>query len=104
MRRVVGIACLLTAALVGRAQTARPEPVIVLQAAHLFDGKSGTLVSPGRIVVRGKQIEAVGANVAIPAGAQVIDLGDATLVPGYIDAHTHIAGDYDESWTRGFYN
>lgn len=99
----------LAAAMAGHAQSggtppAAPEPPIVLQAAHLFDGRSGTLVSPGRVVVRGKRIEAVGPDVAVPAGARVIDLGDATLVPGYIDAHTHLAGDYDESWTNGFYN
>ncbi len=52
--------------------------------------------SPGVVVVRGERIVAVGARSA-PAGARVIDLGDATLVPGYIDAHTHIAGDYDET-------
>lgn len=112
MRRYLGAACFAAvggfAMLAGHAQEpdapkAEAAP-IVLQAAHLFDGKSGQLVSPGRIVVRGTKIEAVGRDVAAPAGAQVIDLGDATLVPGYIDAHTHIVGDYDESWTRGFYN
>jgi hypothetical protein len=112
MRRYLGAACFAAvggfAMLAGHAQEADAPKAeaapIVLQAAHLFDGKSGQLVSPGRIVVRGTKIEAVGRDVAVPAGAQVIDLGDATLVPGYIDAHTHIVGDYDESWTRGFYN
>jgi imidazolonepropionase-like amidohydrolase len=112
MRRYLGAACFAAvgglAVLAGHAQEPAAAPQadapIVLQAAHLFDGKSGQLVSPGRILVRGTKIEAVGRDVAAPAGAQVIDLGDATLVPGYIDAHTHIASDYDESWTRGFYN
>ena len=119
MRRLTGAVTFAVlgacAILAGHAQTPPAEPApavpapivpapIVLQAAHLFDGKGGALVSPGRIVVRGDKIEAVGRDVAVPAGARVIDLGDATLVPGYIDAHTHIAGDYDESWTRGFYN
>lgn len=76
----------------------------MLQAAHLFDGRSGKLVSPGRIVVRGTKIESIGSDAPAPAGARVIDLGDATLMPGIIDAHTHIAGDYDASWTNGFYN
>src|SRR3546814_9310314 len=53
--------------------------------------------------LRGSRILAVGANVAIPAGANVIELGDATLVPGYIDAHTHIAYDHDDDWAQGFY-
>lgn len=76
---------------------------IVLKAAHLFDGRSGKLDSPGVIVIQGKTIRAVGANATIPADARVMDLGDATLVPGYIDAHTHIASDYSENWAQGFY-
>ena len=75
----------------------------VLKAAHLFDGRSGNLSSPGLVVVQGTKIIAVGANAAIPADARVIDLGDATLVPGYIDAHTHISYDHDDDWAQGFY-
>ena len=96
----------LAATLVGHAQSAAPaapeEAPVVLQAAHLFDGRTGTLVSPGRILVRGKRIEAVGAAASAP-GARVIELGDATLVPGYIDAHTHLTGDYNANWAQGFY-
>jgi imidazolonepropionase-like amidohydrolase len=77
--------------------------VLVLKAAHLFDGRSGKLDSPGVIVVQGKTILGVGADARVPANARVIELGDATLVPGYIDAHTHIAGDYSENWAQGFY-
>lgn len=79
-------------------------PATVLKAAHLFDGRSGTLVSPGLVVVQGARILAVGPNASIPAGAKVIDLGDATLVPGYIDAHTHITADHDDDWAQGFYD
>src|ERR1700730_6985107 len=61
----------------------------VLKAARLFDGKSDALVTPGLVVVTDGKITAVGANAAVPAGAAVIDLGDATLLPGFIDAHTH---------------
>ncbi len=62
----------------------------VLKAARLFDGKGNALVTPGMVVVADEKIVAVGANAAIPAGAEVIDLGDATLAPGFIDAHTHL--------------
>ena len=79
------------------------DSVVVLKAAHLFDGRSGRLDSPGLLVVRGRQIVAVGAGAAIPAGARVIELGDATLVPGFIDAHTHITSDHVDNWAQGFY-
>jgi imidazolonepropionase-like amidohydrolase len=75
----------------------------VLKAAHLFDGRSGTLASPGIVVVRDQRIVAVGKDAAIPADASVVDLGDATLVPGYIDAHTHLTFDHDDNWEKAFY-
>jgi imidazolonepropionase-like amidohydrolase len=64
-----------------------PPKVVVLRAARLIDGRGGNVVSPGVIVVRGNRIESIGG--AIPADAQVIDLGDMTLLPGLIDAHVH---------------
>ncbi len=75
----------------------------VLKAAHLFDGRSGALTSPGIVVVKDQRIVAVGKDAAIPADASVVDLGDATLVPGYIDAHTHITFDHDDNWEKAFY-
>ncbi len=62
--------------------------VTVIKAARLFDAKSDRMIQPGIIVVAGKQIQAVGGQA--PSGATVIDLGDATLLPGFIDAHTHL--------------
>jgi imidazolonepropionase-like amidohydrolase len=75
------------------AQTA-PQRTIVLNADRMITISSPTLVRNARVVVTGDRITAVGtaANVQVPAGAQVIDLGDVTLLPGFIDAHTHIAG------------
>jgi imidazolonepropionase-like amidohydrolase len=72
----------------GRAQQASGKTV-VLKAARLFDGKSNGLVTPGIVVVTDGKIVATGVNVSAPPGAEVIDLGDATLLPGFIDAHTH---------------
>jgi imidazolonepropionase-like amidohydrolase len=57
-------------------------------------------VKPGVVVVTDGKIVATGTNAAIPAGAEVIDLGDATLLPGFIDAHTHLTGMYSEDWKQ----
>jgi imidazolonepropionase-like amidohydrolase len=70
------------------AQT-RPQ-VIVLHAARMFDVVNGVIVSPGEVLVQGERITEAGAKVSHPAGAEVIDLGDVTLMPGLIDAHVHL--------------
>ena len=85
------------------AMSTAPAPAIVLKAAHLFDGRSGRLSEPGLVVVQGGRIAGVGAGASVPAGSRVIDLGDATLLPGFIDAHVHIADDHDDNWAQGFY-
>ena len=63
---------------------------IVLHAARLLDIESGKIVSPGEVLVQGDRVVEVGASVEHPASAQVIDLGDTTLLPGLIDAHIHL--------------
>src|SRR2546423_12313412 len=69
---------------------------IVLKAARLFDGKSKTLVQNGVVIVQGNKIVDAGSNLPAPADAQVINLGDATLSPGFMDGHTHLAHDYTD--------
>ncbi len=66
------------------------EKTTVLRAARMIDGKNDAVISPAMIVIRGKLIERIGRDLAIPAGAEVIDLGDMTLLPGLIDAHVHV--------------
>ena len=66
------------------------DQVIAIRAGKLFDAKSGALTGNQGIVIRGDRIADVGANVDIPAGAAVIDLSNATVLPGMIDAHVHV--------------
>ncbi|HEY3935772.1 MAG TPA: amidohydrolase family protein, partial [Gemmatimonadales bacterium] len=73
-----------------RSARAASTQSIVLHAARLFDVAFGRIVSPGEVLVQGDRIEAAGASVTHPAGAQLIDLGDMTLMPGLIDAHVHL--------------
>src|SRR5450432_139499 len=66
------------------------DPVTVLKAARMIDARGESVIAPAVIVVRGNKIESAGTTGVIPQGAQVIDLGDVTLLPGLIDAHTHV--------------
>ncbi|MBX9600832.1 MAG: amidohydrolase family protein [Bryobacteraceae bacterium] len=95
------ILTLLAAALLLSAQS-RP---IVLKAARMFDGKGDRIVSPGLVVVAGGRISAAGPGAQLPANAETIDLGDATLLPGLMDAHTHLsmqfAIDFDKELLDG---
>jgi imidazolonepropionase-like amidohydrolase len=75
-------------------------PVIALKAARLFDGKSKALITNGVIIVQGDKIVDAGSNLPVPGGAQVIDLGDATLSPGFMDAHTHLTLDYSGNYNQ----
>jgi imidazolonepropionase-like amidohydrolase len=69
---------------------AGPDKAIVLRAARMFDGKSDNVVEPGLVVISKGKIQQVGGS-SVPPGAEVIEFGDATLLPGFIDAHTHLS-------------
>ncbi len=64
--------------------------VVAIKAAQIIDGTGAQPIKNGVIIVNDNKITAIGANVQIPAGAKVIDLGNTTLMPGFIDAHTHL--------------
>lgn len=88
---------LLALSLAFLAASAAAQP-IALKAARLFDGTSDNVIANGVVIVDGSRITAAGANVTIPANARVIDLGDSTLLPGFIDAHTHLTGESGENF------
>jgi imidazolonepropionase-like amidohydrolase len=73
---------------------------IVLKAARMFDGKSNALVQNGVVIVQGDIIVDAGSNLAVPGGARVIDVGDATLSPGFMDAHTHLTADFSGNYNE----
>jgi imidazolonepropionase-like amidohydrolase len=73
--------------------------VVAVKAGRLLDPASGRLVPDGVVVVRGDRIEASGPSVPIPAGAETLDLSRFTVLPGLIDAHTHVLLEpEDEEW------
>jgi imidazolonepropionase-like amidohydrolase len=76
------------------------DKVIVLKAARLFDGKSNALARNGVVIVQGNKIVDAGSNLSAPADAQVIDLGDATLSPGFMDGHTHLTSDFSGNFNQ----
>jgi imidazolonepropionase-like amidohydrolase len=94
------LVALIVAVLAPAGLAAAAPKTTVVKAAHLFDGKSDTVVSPGVIVVQDGKIVAAGTKVAEPAGADVVDLGNATLIPGLIDAHTHMSGESSSDWKK----
>lgn len=110
--RTVSSAAILTAAafgltgLLSKAWSADATPTpdtIVLKAAHVFDSTGTELKSGASVVVRGERIVSIG-TAPPPAGARVIDLGEATILPGFIDAHVHLTDEYTKDYYHGFYN
>jgi imidazolonepropionase-like amidohydrolase len=96
-RPLTGPRALLAAAAALCAQSAAAE-TIVLRAARLVDGRGGPPLAPAMVRVEGERIVEVGARVAVPAGARTIQLGDATLLPGLIDLHTHLTDKPGVHW------
>jgi len=105
MRRTVatGVPALVIVLAGGAAagQSAKPAAKpIVIKAARIFDCKGERVTTPGVVLVAEGKIVAVGAGAAIPADAEVIELGNATLLPGLIDAHTHVSSEASDDWKQ----
>jgi imidazolonepropionase-like amidohydrolase len=82
---------------------AKPPAVTVIKAGRLLDPDAGTVAVNQTIVIEGERIKAVGANLAVPAGATVIDLSKMTVMPGLVDAHTHTTLTYKEQPENNYY-
>ena len=67
-----------------------PDQVVAILAGRLFEARSGTMLTDQVVLIRGERIVAVGPDVDIPGGATLIDLSDATVLPGMIDTHVHV--------------
>jgi imidazolonepropionase-like amidohydrolase len=90
---------LIVAVALAPVASAAQEGPVVIRAARLLDVEGGGIVSDAVVVVEGDRITAVNPD-ALPAGAETIDLGDVTLLPGLIDAHTHLTGDLEGDWVH----
>ncbi|MGH7455995.1 MAG: amidohydrolase family protein, partial [bacterium] len=71
---------------------------IVIKAARLIDGRGGAPLAPAMVRIEGEKIAEVGAQLTIPKNTKIIDLGNATLLPGLIDLHTHLTDRYGTHW------
>lgn len=92
-----------SAALLAQAPTT-PSQIVAIRAARLFDGTSDATVPDAVVIVEGARIRAAGSRLAVPPGAQTIDLGDATILPGFIDAHVHVTSEGSEDWNADTVN
>jgi imidazolonepropionase-like amidohydrolase len=94
LRRRTTLLVLLIVALASTAQlSAQPAaPVTLVKAGRLLDPRTGTVLTPAAVLIEGEKIKQVGrfSQIGTPAGAKIIDLGTATLLPGLIDGHTHL--------------
>ena len=87
---IVGLAALPAQAQLAGKYLAPRDQVVAIRAGRLFDARSGAILTNQVLLVRGDRITDVGPGLAIPAGARVIDLSNATVMPGMIDAHVHV--------------
>lgn len=100
---VLSIGAGLAAGQTPAAPGARPLPITVIKAGRLLDPETAAVATHQTIVIEGERITAVGPNLAVPAGATVIDLSKMTVMPGLVDAHTHMTLTYKEQPENNYY-
>ena len=81
---------------------AQTPQVVAVRAGHLFDSKSGQMLANQVVLINGEKITEVGAadRVQVPSGAQIIDLSQATVMPGFVDAHSHVYSSLSNAASR----
>jgi imidazolonepropionase-like amidohydrolase len=84
------------------AQQKAPGKVIALRASRMLDVKSGSMVHDAVVLIEDEKITSAGTSLKIPAGAEVVDLGNATLLPGLIDCHTHLMARMSDDNPQGY--
>jgi imidazolonepropionase-like amidohydrolase len=87
---LVFLACICLSPLSAQSPLPASNHAIVLRAARLLDIETGKMITPGEVLVQDERITEVGSSVKRPPAAEVIDLGDSTLLPGLIDVHVHL--------------
>ncbi len=97
-----GFLC-LAVSIIGSLATAQSPTtkVVAIKAARALDIRASAMVGPAVIIIEGERIKAIGVNLAIPADAEVIDLGSKTVLPGLIDSHTHLTFDLQSLGAMG---
>ena len=108
MKKNTAVLGLMLSALLSNLAFAQSRPtqggrITAIKAGRLIDPETGTAAANVVILVEGEKIKDVGANLAIPAGAAVIDLSKLTVLPGLVDAHTHMALTYKEQPENNYY-
>src|SRR5262245_53686869 len=108
MKPILSLVCAMILTQTIRAQAPapaaqQPQPVTAIRAGRLIDPETGTAAANQIILVQGTRIRQVGANLAIPAGANVIDLSSSSVLPGLVDAHNHLALTYKTDPENNFY-
>src|SRR5215467_9880983 len=90
--KALALCVALVLSLPARPLAQAPPKVTLVKAAHLLDPRTGNVLAPAAVLIEGNKIKQVGApsQVHAPVGAKIIDLDNATLLPGLIDSHTHL--------------